>query len=87
MEGEEEKTDCISVFSGYDTDRGCKKKWEMSQGSDFQDGEKDIEEAERNLPQIVMHILQRAFFKHALEKEKKSKVFSHISRALLGVRI
>mgnify|MGYP000606360739 CR=1 FL=1 len=23
-----EKTDCISVFSGYDTDRGCKKKWE-----------------------------------------------------------
>ena len=48
---------------------------------------KDIEEAERNLPQIVMHILQRAFFKHALEKEKKAKYFLIFSRALLGVRI
>ena len=53
-------------------------------GSDFQDGEKDIEEAERNLPQIVMHIWQKAFFKHALEKEKRSKVFSHIFQSIIG---
>ena len=46
-----------------------------------------MEEAKRNLPQIVMHILQRAFFKHALEKEKKAKYFLIFSRALLGVRI
>lgn len=37
--------------------------------------------------QIVMHILQRAFFKYALEKEKKAKYFLIFSRALLGVRI
>ena len=34
-----------SVFSGYDTDRGCKKNGNVP-GSDFQDGEKDIEEAD-----------------------------------------
>ena len=34
-----------------------------------------------------MHILQKAFFKYALEKEKKAKYFLIFSRALLGVRI
>ena len=40
-----EKADRISVFSGYDTDRGCKKNGNVP-GSDFQDGEEDIEEAD-----------------------------------------
>ena len=86
LEGEEKRLIVFRYFQDMTQTEVAKKNGNVP-GSDFQDGEKDIEEAERNLPQIVMHILQRAFLNTLLEKEKKAKYFLIFSRALLGVRI
>ena len=86
LEGEEKRLIVFRYFQDMTQTEVAKKNGNVP-GSDFQNGKKDIEEAKRNLPQIVTHILQKAFFKHALEKEKKAKYFLIFSRALLGVRI
>ena len=54
------------------------KKMGMSQVQISRMGKKDIEEAKRNLPQIVMHVLAESLFQTRSGKgEKKQSIFAH----------
>ena len=86
LEGEEKRLIVFRYFQDM-TQTEVAKKIGNVPGSDFQNGKKDIEEAKRNLPQIVTHILQKAFFQTRSGKGEKAKYFLIFSRALLGVRI